>query len=42
MIQLRETSMLGHLVSNRAAATVHAPAPAGWLKKLLAFLFRRR
>jgi len=41
MIQLRETSMLGHLVSNRTTAMAHAPAPAGWLRRLLSFLFRR-
>lgn len=33
--------MLGHLVSNRVATVLHTPAPAGWLKKLLAMLLRR-
>ncbi len=33
--------MLGHLVSNRAAPDLHATAPNGWLKRLMAFLFRR-
>ena len=32
--------MLGHLVSNGATPSRHTPAP-GWLKRLLAFIFRR-
>lgn len=33
--------MLGHLVSNNAVPAAHAPL-SGWLKKLIAFLFRQR
>jgi hypothetical protein len=33
--------MLGHLVSTRATPVAHAPAQGGWLKRLIAFLFRR-
>jgi hypothetical protein len=33
--------MLGHLVSNRATPVLHAKAPNGWLKRLIAVLFRR-
>ena len=33
--------MLGHLVSNRAAPLSHAAASNNWLKRLIAFLFRR-
>jgi hypothetical protein len=34
--------MLGHLVSNRATPVLHGNAPHGWLKRLMAVLFRRR
>jgi hypothetical protein len=35
------SAMLGHLVSTRAAPVLHAPAQGGWLRRLMALLFRR-
>ena len=33
--------MLGHLVSNSSRPDIHSPLP-NWLKRLIAYFFRRR